>query len=472
MQRQALNPFLPLYEYIPDGEPRVFGDRLYLYGSHDLAGSERFCEGDYVVWSAPVADLSDWRCEGVSYSHEASGASDMAAGNMAAPDCVQGRDGRYYLFYNRGARNACEVAVSDQPQGPFTYYGNVIFPDGSEPKAKLFDPGVLVDDDGSVYLYTGFVPTPESPWVHIAGRYSLVFALEPDMRTIRTGPVELLPGHLAAKHTEFEGHAFYEASSPRKINGRYYLVYSSDLSHELCYAVSDSPMGGFRYGGTLVSNADIGFQGNRQPKAPFGNTHGGLVRIRGQWYIFYHRQTHGIECCRQACAEPIELDEAGQFHQAGITSCGLNHGPLLGIGTYNAAYACYLTHESIGKERLSIRKCVRAQQPHIFEEQMDEDESHALHYIANMQDGATAGFKFFSLGQATKIGITISALAEGRMRVYLDEACTHLAASIPFTAADGWRTFSAPFHAPQGVFPLFFRLESGKSADWMDFTLL
>ena len=48
------NPYLPLWEYIPDGEPRVFGDRIYVYGSHDTAGSDTFC--DYVLkcWSAPV----------------------------------------------------------------------------------------------------------------------------------------------------------------------------------------------------------------------------------------------------------------------------------------------------------------------------------------------------------------------------------------------------------------------------------
>ena len=38
---QVYNPYLPLYEYIPDGEPHVFGDRVYLYGSHDRAGGRR-----------------------------------------------------------------------------------------------------------------------------------------------------------------------------------------------------------------------------------------------------------------------------------------------------------------------------------------------------------------------------------------------------------------------------------------------
>ena len=200
---------------------------------------------------------------------------------MAAPDCAKGLDGRYYLYYNCGARNGCEVAVSDKPQGPFTYLCNVTYPDGSEPNTKMFDPGVLVDDDGRIFLYVGFCPTPGSPWINVAGKYSLGVELEPDMHTIKYGPVEVLPGCRAAKDTEFEGHGFYEASSLRKINGKYYMVYSSELTHDLCYAVSEQPLCGYHCGGVLVSNADIGYNGNTVPKTPYGNTHGGLVQIGG-----------------------------------------------------------------------------------------------------------------------------------------------------------------------------------------------
>ncbi len=48
MKKQALNPFLPGYEYIPDAEPYVFGDRLYIYGSHDRFDGDDFCLNDYV----------------------------------------------------------------------------------------------------------------------------------------------------------------------------------------------------------------------------------------------------------------------------------------------------------------------------------------------------------------------------------------------------------------------------------------
>jgi len=68
MKNQVFNPFLPLNEYIPDGEPHVFGDRIYLFGSHDRAGGTVYCQmEDYVGYSAPLDDLSDWRCEGVIF---------------------------------------------------------------------------------------------------------------------------------------------------------------------------------------------------------------------------------------------------------------------------------------------------------------------------------------------------------------------------------------------------------------------
>lgn len=70
MKKLAFNPYLPEWEHIPDGEPRVFGDRVYIYGSHDEDGGDEFCLLDYVCWSAPVDDLGNWRYEGVIYRKE------------------------------------------------------------------------------------------------------------------------------------------------------------------------------------------------------------------------------------------------------------------------------------------------------------------------------------------------------------------------------------------------------------------
>ena len=70
MKTLAFNPYLPQWEHIPDGEPRVFGDRVYIYGSHDEDDGQEFCLLDYVCWSAPVDDLGNWKYEGVIYRKE------------------------------------------------------------------------------------------------------------------------------------------------------------------------------------------------------------------------------------------------------------------------------------------------------------------------------------------------------------------------------------------------------------------
>ena len=66
-KKQAFNPYLPAYVYIPDGEPHIFGDRIYIYGSHDRFNGSHFCLNDYVCYSAPLNDLTDWKYEGVIF---------------------------------------------------------------------------------------------------------------------------------------------------------------------------------------------------------------------------------------------------------------------------------------------------------------------------------------------------------------------------------------------------------------------
>ena len=49
--KQAFNPYLPSWEYVPDAEPHIVGDRVYVYGSHDLFNGINFCLGGYVCWT-------------------------------------------------------------------------------------------------------------------------------------------------------------------------------------------------------------------------------------------------------------------------------------------------------------------------------------------------------------------------------------------------------------------------------------
>jgi hypothetical protein len=87
----AQNPYLPLWEHVPDGEPRVFEDpdnpgklRAYIIGSHDTHYNQ-YCGNDIRMWSAPVEDLSQWRDEGPIFSWYVNGHWDT----MFAPDLVE-----------------------------------------------------------------------------------------------------------------------------------------------------------------------------------------------------------------------------------------------------------------------------------------------------------------------------------------------------------------------------------------------
>ena len=129
------NPYLPLWEHIPDGEPYVFEDpdqpgkyRVYIYGSHDSMVTG-YCGREQVVWSASVDSLNNWRYDGVilCVDKNAKGepiSSEGKADVLYAPDVtlVNNPDGTktYYLFPNdqEGGRNGL-VAKSDRPDGPF-----------------------------------------------------------------------------------------------------------------------------------------------------------------------------------------------------------------------------------------------------------------------------------------------------------------------------------------------------------------
>lgn len=350
MKTQCHNPYLPLSEHIPDGEPHIFDGRLYIFGSHDMENGNEFCELDYVAWSAPVSDLSDWRCEGVIYqkSQDPYNSEELP---LYAPDVVKGRDGRYYLYYCVKFQDSINVAVCDKPAGQYEFYGRIHYADGRVMSDNQpYDPSVICTEEGN-FLYFGFAPCminiPRYKGQDLRG--GSVVQLEDDMLTVKAGPSVVIPSLSYGKGTSFEGNEYFEGPSVRKINGRYYLVYSSVNTHQLCYAVSDRPMDGFVYGGVIISSGDVGYKGRTEKDKlmSVGNNHGGLVEVNGQWYIFYHRHTYINQYNRQGCAERVYFDEKGNIPQVTVTTSGMNPQPLSGDASYPAVYCCNLTNGHI-----------------------------------------------------------------------------------------------------------------------------
>ena len=77
---------------------------------------ERYCTGDYVCWSAPADDLTNWTFEGVIFKKSDDPNYETEV-DLLAPDAICGPDGRYYLYYFTSKMDKLGVAVCATPAG-------------------------------------------------------------------------------------------------------------------------------------------------------------------------------------------------------------------------------------------------------------------------------------------------------------------------------------------------------------------
>ncbi len=342
----AQNPYLPLWEHLPDGEPRVFEDpdnpgkmRAYIIGSHDVKFTE-YCGNDIRIWSAPVEDLTNWRDEGPVFSHYVNGKWDT----MFAPDLVEVKDkttGKktYWLYpHSRGWRRVAMVCKGDRPDGPFT-------PVNLNADGTACVDGSLIDFDPSVFVEN--ITNKKDPdyargfraYVFYGFRHSTAYELDQDnMYAVRPGtqihdyfiPASERYGVIRdPEGTQYPAlykgqnpgdFNFFEASSIRQVGNKYVMVFSGYSGPEygqgstnsaLRYAFGDSPLGPWRSGGVLVDSR--GIVPNEDGTHLVGmnaahNTHGSIQEINGQWYVFYHRPPRGFGFARQAMVAPIKIE--------------------------------------------------------------------------------------------------------------------------------------------------------------------
>ncbi len=338
------NPYLPLWEHVPDGEPRVFEDpdnpgkyRAYIIGSHDLRVTS-YCGPDIRAWSAPVEDLTSWRNEGPIFTYQIDGQWDV----MYAPDLVEvkRKDGKneYYLYpHSRGPNREAMVCKGSRPDGPFT-------PVNLTEDGKRTIQGSLLGFDPAVYVE--YVTDPKDPDYEIGFRaygfwgfqrssaaqldQKTMYSLRPGTEVIRyllpassrygvlrepagTQYPNILPNE------DLGTFNFFEASSIRKVGNKYVTVFSgysgpeygvSSSNSTLRYAFGDSPLGPWKSGGVVVdSRAPVLNQDGTalQTTNAGHNTHGSIELINGQWSVFYHRPPRGFGYARQAVVAPVTV---------------------------------------------------------------------------------------------------------------------------------------------------------------------
>lgn len=447
---KAANPYLPLWEHIPDGEPYVFEDpdnpgkyRVYIYGSHDSRITD-YCGLELNVWSAAIDDLNNWRYDGIIFESKTDANGELlnegGVGDVLfAPDVTMTIDANgkktYYLFPNNqhGGRNGM-VAKADRPDGPF----EVCNWSKTNPRANDgvfgFDPAVFVDDDGRVYGYWGF-------------ERSYAAELDPTtMATVKPG-TEIIEDMVSGRYQEGV-FRFFEASSMRKIKDKYVFVYSRftedgefglpTTNYTLAYAYGDNPLGPFTYGGTIIDGRARGTNEKGETIATAtiaGNTHGSIAEVNGQWYVFYHRQTGPTEYARQAMVAPIEVEvvegPGGKvtISEAEYTSEGFEINGLDLYKRYPAAIACYYTGPTpIVQEYPNYYHSGSYIQPSYIDGKTYEDPYQLdvnCNVVVNNTNGSIVGYKYFNFDNLkkgkTSFDIHMKPLGvDGRIDVMID----------------------------------------------------
>ena len=360
--RQQGNPFLPIYDFNPDGEPHVWEDpdnpghyRLYFLSSHDM-DKNHYCSNNHVLYSCPVEDPFNWTYHGVIIGPDNTEHNDI----LYAPDmgCVEDSSsptGKYYYYWpcNQSGGRQTMVLRSSRPDGKGDPFTVVNWQDASHNRTTgsimTFDPSVFVDDDGKVYGYWGGYQSncscaqldPATNFTtYIAGTYKEDMLGDGNTNVNNGGQI----------------FGFFEASSMRKIDGMYVFVYSRRGTNaepegrnfnQLGYAYSTSPTGPFTFGGTVVdAQGEVLNASSHTRTFAGGNTHGGLFKLGDQWYISYHRNVETY--ARQAMVAPVDITvdqeaKTVKITKAEVTSEGFHINGLNPYAKVSIGTACYMT---------------------------------------------------------------------------------------------------------------------------------
>jgi hypothetical protein len=299
----AQNPIIR-DQFSADPTARVFEGRIYLYPSHDISPvgipgvrQDWFCMADYHCFSSD--NLVDWVDHGVILDQKDVPWGDPTAYSMWAPDCVQGKDGRYYFYFpdapqkapgdNRGGFTV-GVAIADHPYGPFEAHGTSI------QGIRGIDPCVLQASNGKNYIYWA------GGALFQAELSDNMLELASEVQRVEGLPAGFVEGPFAFEH-----------------NGKYYLTYpwvrEENGTETLAYAMSDSPLGPWEFKGIIMEEWS-----NR-----CWTNHHSLVEFKGQWYLFYHHNDYSpsFDKNRSVCVDSLSFNADGTIRQVIPTNRGV-----------------------------------------------------------------------------------------------------------------------------------------------------
>ena len=292
-----------------DPHVRIFGDRAYMYASHEAAReSDRFVMRDWQVWSSD--NLLDWRLESTLTPGETYIGKPIDG--CWATDAIE-KDGKYYWAFSEvdkaGDRHQIGMVVGDSPAGPWRdVLGKPLLADRIV-DTEVYDPCFFKDDDGTVYILFGV-------W-----NYDIA-EMAGDMLSIKGPP---LPLEIRDPEGPYGPGKTDDKVFLHKREGLYYLSWGS------YYAVSDTVTGPYNYRGCIVDpkRMEDRFRERTWPHGPTQGRHGSFFEWNGQWFFIYCEMCFsGNRYFRDFWISYVHYRENGDIEPIRINS--------LAVGAYDA----------------------------------------------------------------------------------------------------------------------------------------
>jgi len=456
----AQNPIIR-DQYTADPTARVFNNKVYVYPSHDILPPQGqrqdwFCMADYHVFSSE--SLTEWTDHGTILTQQAVPWGNPEGYAMWAPDCVS-RHGNYYLYFpdapKEGRGFAVGVAVADRPEGPFTCM--------KEPIKGIsgIDPCVLIDDDGSAYIYWSGMG------IRGARLKDNMTELEGELREVTLPKREGMPDKpsLLVGGEEMKGlpEGFKEGPFAFKRDGWYYLTFpwvrgdtsgGKNPTETLAYAMSKSPLGPWDFKGIIMAEHENSCWTN----------HHSIMEYRGQWYLFYHWNDYSPrdDKRRSARIEAIAFNADGTIREVKKT--------MRGVGINKAT------------ERIDIDR-YSSSSGDVATEYVDTANTFRGWQAILPRKGSWIRYDGIDFSPITDGYVVVSAKAQANTLLYIREKTANgkVIAKIPMTVisemgpfrrdmSGQWLTLTAPLdYMPSGISDLCVTCEDAVAIDWVQF---
>jgi beta-xylosidase len=416
----ATNPLIT-DQFTADPTARVFEGKIYVYPSHDIPWSPGrgrtnwFIMEDYHVFSSE--NLMDWTDHGMILNQTNVPWLNRQSFDMWAPDCVF-KNGKYYFYFPAGGRIG--VAISDKPYGPFQPEQKSIA------SANGIDPCVLIDKDGSAYLF----------WAR--GRIS-VAKLKDNMVELDSTPQVI---------TNLPTKGLIEGPFAFERNGIYYLTYphANTTTERLEYSTSTNALGPYQQKGVIMDESPDGCW----------TVHQSIVEYKGQWYLFYHDKDLSPEFDknRSIRAEYLHFNDDGTIQKITPT--------FRGVGIAEA------------KSKIQIDRYSAISPAGAKVSFLDETNHFGGWKISLTGSNAWVQFNQVDFKSGALNSVTARAMASegGSVEIHLDKADGPLLATVTVGKGADWQIVKAKLsHPPAGVHDLVVKQRENREVnlDWISF---